>query len=202
MTTVYPQVYNTNQLILITICYIRPLIHNTEKMPFHYLNFTNWDASAMTTPTLINNKWEEMCQFFKKHVYTGSTVTTGKHRAQEIDRGTALQTSPNEETDRITFTFTYHPQIKTLQLKNFRILRNDPETKHIFSLPAHITFKRDKNVDNFLIRSPGWKPTRNLNAQDAKLVPLFLAQLRSQDPIDLRKSLTTLHAYLQMPSIA
>ena len=45
-----------------------------------------------------------MCQFFKKRGYPDSAVTTGKHRAQEIDRETALQTSQNEETDGIPFT--------------------------------------------------------------------------------------------------
>ena len=104
----------------------------------------------------FNNKCEEMCQFFKKRGYPDSAVTTGKHRAQEIDRETALQTSQNEETDRIPFTLTYHPQnlaIKNVILKNFKILRNDPETKHIFSLPPLISFKRDKNLGNFLVRS-------------------------------------------------
>ena len=97
-----------------------------------------------------------MCQFFKKRGYPDSAVTTGKHRVQEIDRETALQTSQNEETDRIPFTLTYHPQnlaIKNVILKNFKILRNDPETKHIFSLPPLISFKRDKNLGNFLVRS-------------------------------------------------
>ena len=56
-----------------------------------------------------------MSQFFKKRVYPGSAVITGKHRAQEIDRETALQTSQNEETNRIPFTLTHHPQ--TLQSK-------------------------------------------------------------------------------------
>ena len=71
-----------------------------------------------------------------------------KHRAQEIDRETALQTSQNKETDRIPFTLTYHPQnlaIKNVILKNFKILRNDPETKPMFSLPPLISFKREKN---------------------------------------------------------
>ena len=90
--------------------------------------------------TDFNNKCEEMCQFFKKRGYTDSAVTTGKHRAQEIDRETILQTSQNEETDRIPFTLTYHPQ-------------NDHETKQIFSLPPLISFKRDKNLGNFLVRS-------------------------------------------------
>ena len=123
--------------------------------------------------TDFNNKCEEMCQFFKKRGYPDSAETTGKHPAQEIDRETALQTSQNEETDRIPFTLTYHPQnltIKNVILRNFKILRNDPETKHIFSLPPLISFKRDKNLGNFLVRSafkfdnqPGtftWKRTR------------------------------------------
>ena len=74
----------------------------------------------------------------------------------DIDRETALQTSQNEETNSIPFTPTYHPQnlaIKNAILKNFKILRNDPETKHIFSLPLLVSFKRDKNLGNFLVRS-------------------------------------------------
>ena len=92
--------------------------------------------------TDFNNKCEEMCQLFKKRGYPDSAVTTDKHRAQEIDRETALQTSQNEETARIPFTLTYHPQnlaIKNVMLKNFKILRNDPETKDIFSLPPLIS---------------------------------------------------------------
>ena len=64
----------------------------------------------------FNNKCEEMCQFFKKRGYPDCNhaatliVTTGKHRAQETDRETALQTSQNEENNRIPFTLTYHPQ--------------------------------------------------------------------------------------------
>ena len=104
----------------------------------------------------FNNKCQEMCQFFKKCAYPDSALTTGKHRVQEIDRETALQTSQNKETDRIPFTLTYHPQnlaIKNVFLKNLKILRNDPQTKHILSLPPLISFKRNKNLGNFLVRS-------------------------------------------------
>ena len=104
----------------------------------------------------FNNKCEEMCQFFKKRGYPDSAITTGKHRAQEIDRNTALQSPQNKETNRIPFTLTYHPQnlaVKNVILKNFKILRNDPETQHIFSLPPLISFKRDKNIGTFLVRS-------------------------------------------------
>ena len=104
----------------------------------------------MTTPTLITNA-TKCASFFKKRGYPDSAVTTGKHRAQEIDRETALQTSQNQETDRIPFTLTYHPQnlaIKDAILNNFKFLRNYPETKHIFILPPLNSFKRDKNLGN------------------------------------------------------
>ena len=60
------------------------------------------------------------------------------------------------------------------KLKNFKILHSDPETKHKFPIPPLISFKRDKNIGNFLVRS----------AHDAKLVLLYLTWLRSQDRID------------------
>ena len=106
--------------------------------------------------TDFNNKCEEMFQFFKRRGYPDSALTPGKNYIQEIDRETALQTSQNEETDRIPFTLTYRPQnlaIKNVILKNFKILRNDSETKHIFSLKPLISFKRDKYLDNSLVRS-------------------------------------------------
>ena len=81
---------------------------------------------------------------FQKCGHPDSAVTTGKHHAQEIDRETALQTSQNEETDRIPFTLTYRPQnlaIKNVILKNFKILRNDSETKHIFQPPLPQTIR-------------------------------------------------------------
>ena len=86
---------------------------------------------------------------FEKTRLSYSAVITSKHRAQEIDRETALQTSQNEATDRIPFILIYHPQnlaIKNVILKNFEIVCNDRETKHIFSLPPLISFKRDKNL--------------------------------------------------------
>ena len=96
-----------------------------------------------------------MCQFFIKRGWPDSVATTGKHRVYEIDRETALQTSQNEETNRMTWTLTYHPQnlaVKNVILKNFKILRNDPETKPKFPLPPLISFKRDKYISNFLFR--------------------------------------------------
>ena len=155
----------------------------------------------MTTPTSTANP--RNVPVFKKLGYPDSAIPTGKDRAQEIDRETALQTSQNEETNRIPFTHTYHPQniaVKDVILKTFKILRNDPETKHVIPLPALILFKRDKNVDNFLVRSAFKlslttnRKLLNVHEHDTKLVPLFLTWLRSQDRIGPLKSLPTLHA--------
>ena len=98
----------------------------------------------------FNSKFDEMCQSFKNRGYPDSSVTTDKHRALEIDRETALQTPQNEDT------LTYHPQnvaVKNVIFKNFKTLRIDPETKHIYPLPPLMSFKRDKNISNFLVRS-------------------------------------------------
>ena len=101
-------------------------------------------------------KSEEMCEFFDKRGYPASVVEAGHHRAQQINRQSALQTSQKENTNRIPFTLTFHPHnhaVKSIILKNFKLLQNDPDTGRIFLQPPLITFKRDKNVGNFLVRS-------------------------------------------------
>ena len=73
-----------------------------------------------------------------------------------IDRQSSLQTSQKEHSDRIPFTLTFHPHnhsVKSIILKNFKLLQNDPETGTIFSQPPLISFKRDQNKGNFLVRS-------------------------------------------------
>ena len=51
-------------------------------------------------------KSEEMCHFFDKRGYPASVVQAGHHRAQQIDRQSALQTSQKENNNRIPFTLT------------------------------------------------------------------------------------------------
>ena len=97
-----------------------------------------------------------MCNFFNKRGYPASVVEAGHHRAQQIDRQSALQTLQRDNNDRIPFTLTFHPQnhvVKSIILKNFKLLQNDPDTGRIFSQPPLISFKRDKNIGNFLARS-------------------------------------------------
>ena len=70
-----------------------------------------------------------------------------------FDRQSALETSQKEKNERIPFTLTYHPHnlaAKNIILKNFKLLQNDNETGRIFSQPPLVSFKRDKNIGNFL----------------------------------------------------
>ena len=97
-----------------------------------------------------------MCQFFDKRGYPVSVVQAGHHRAQQIDRQSALRMAKKENTDRIPFTLTFHPHnhaVKSIILKNFKLLQNDSETGTIFSQPPLISLKRDKNIGNVLVRS-------------------------------------------------
>ena len=85
-------------------------------------------------------KSEEMGEFFDKRGYHASVVQAGHHRAQQIDGQSALQTSQKENntSNRIPFTLTFHPHnhaVKSISLKNFKLLQNDPDTGRIFSQP-------------------------------------------------------------------
>ena len=81
-------------------------------------------------------KSEEMCEFFDNRGYPASVVEAGHHRDQQIDRQSALQTSQKENSNRIPFTLTFHPHnhaVKSIILKNFKLLQNDLDTGRIFS---------------------------------------------------------------------
>ena len=86
----------------------------------------------------FSEKSEATCQFFDKRGYPVSVVQAGHHRAQQIDRQSALQTAEKENTDRIPLTLTFHPHnhaVKSIILKNLKLLQKDSETGTIFSLP-------------------------------------------------------------------
>ena len=109
--TAYLQAYITNQQITVIYLLATFILASTIHTRCHpgsqflRLRCLCGDDSDFTS------KCEEMCQFFKKCGHPDSAVTTGKYCAQEINRETTLQTSHNEETNRIPFTLTH----KTLQ---------------------------------------------------------------------------------------
>ena len=77
--------------------------------------------------TNFNNKCEEMCQFFEKRSYHDSAVTTGKQRAQEIDRETTLQKF-TEQRNRNNSIHPYLPFTKPCNKKcHSQKLQNSPQ---------------------------------------------------------------------------
>ena len=97
-----------------------------------------------------------MLQFFQNRGYPDSVVKTAQQRAQTTNQQSAPQTSQKEENQRLPFTLTFHPlnlPVKNIILKNFKLLQNDNETSRIFSLLPLISFKRNKNIRDFLVRS-------------------------------------------------
>ena len=120
-------------------------------------------------------KSEEIYDFFDKRGYSASVVQAGHHRAQQIDRH--------------TFHPHNHHAVKSIILKNFKLIQNDPDTGRIFSQPPLISFKRDKNVGKFLVRS-------------AKHVLSFTTLRKYRDPNDPPRSLIILPVPQPMSSTA
>ena len=136
----------------------------------------------------FNLKSEEMCEVFDKRGYPASVIQAGHHRAQQIDRRSALQTSQKENNNRILFTLTFHPHNHAVKSTFLKIFENDPDTSRIFSQPPLISFKRDKNIGNILFRSatqtseqPG---TLDVHAHDANNVLSFGTLRNCRDPSD------------------
>jgi len=104
----------------------------------------------------FSSKSEEISNFFNKRGYPASVFQAGHNRAQQIDRRSALQTSQRDNNERIPFTLPFHHHnhaVKSIILKNFKLLQNYSDTGRIFSQPPLISFKRDKTIGNFSVRS-------------------------------------------------
>ena len=83
----------------------------------------------------FSEKSEAMCQFFDKRSYPASVVQAGYHRAQLIDRQSALQTAEKENTDRIPFILEFHPHNHAVKSRNDKD-ESKPVVRH-FNLPNH-----------------------------------------------------------------
>ena len=155
MATVFPLEFIANPQIITVICCTYPHIQYMLKKPSLIRNFLDFGDSAVTT-RIIPAEPQRCVSFLKKRGYPASAIQEGFLREQEIDRESALQTSPWQKNERIPFTLTFHPNnlaVKYIILKNFKLLQNDPETATIFSQPPLTSYKRDQNISNFLVKS-------------------------------------------------
>ena len=80
---------------------------------------------------MINNS-EEICPFFKKRGSPDFVVNLAQHRAQQLNRQSALQPLQKAKNEGIPFTLVYDAHnfaAKNIILKNFKLLQNDYETE-------------------------------------------------------------------------
>ena len=104
----------------------------------------------------FQSKCSEMSTFFSDRGYPDHVINQALNRVQNVSREMALTPAESNSEERIPFILTYHPNnlaAKNIILLNFSILQSDPETASIFSQPPLVSFKRDKNLQNLLVRS-------------------------------------------------
>ena len=78
--------------------------------------------------------------------------TTGPNKSIDIQHYKRLRRNTLTEFHSLSF----HPHnlpVTSIILKNFKLLQNDSETGTIFPQLLLISFKRDKNIGKFLVRS-------------------------------------------------
>ena len=85
---------STNPQILTVICCIHHPTYPMSKIPFPILNFLDSDVCAVMTLIFLTNL-KKCAIFFEKRGYPASVIQAAHHRAQQIDRQSALQTSQN-----------------------------------------------------------------------------------------------------------
>ena len=78
-----------------------------SKTPSRSLNFLDFGVYVVLTPIFPTN--QRKCVISSRIVAILILLsTTVQHRAQQIDRQSALQTSQKEKNERTPFTLTYH----------------------------------------------------------------------------------------------
>ena len=104
----------------------------------------------------FNSKRDEMSNFFSERGYPDNILSKALTCVQNVNRESALEPSASDNEERIPFTLTFHLNnlaARNVVLRNFKILQSDPETAPIFPNPPLVSFKRDGNLRNSLVRS-------------------------------------------------
>ena len=90
--------------------------------------------------------------------YSPAFLQNDLHTIRRTDRAHALNNHrpSSQRSDRIPLVLTYHPlkeRIKRILLRNFNILIGDPETRKVFQQPPLVTYRRDSNLRDILVRT-------------------------------------------------
>ena len=152
-TTNWQPVSTTNpQIRTVTYCTRLPT-HLTSKTQFRTPNFSDSVGSASKIQTLTPNATK--CRISFPNVAI-TILSKALNRVQNVNRESALEPSASDNEERIPFTLTFHPNnlaARNAVLRNFKILQSDPETAPIFPNLPLVSFKRDRNLRNSLVRS-------------------------------------------------
>ena len=107
----------------------------------------------------FKTKANEMSTFFSNCNYSPNTIQSAINRISKISQAEALQPRPKQSTTKRTpLVLTYHAhmhRIKRIFLRNFKkILQHEKsDTKHIFTSPPLLAYRRDTNLKQPLVRS-------------------------------------------------
>ena len=102
----------------------------------------------------FNSKCNEMSNFFSERGYPDSISIVSKTSIENPLLNHQPQTMKSEFLSHSVLAF--HPSnlaARNVVLRNFKILQSDPETAPIFPNPPLVSFKRDRNLRNSLVRS-------------------------------------------------
>ena len=150
MTTGSPLACTTNLQTNIVIYYTRHPTQHTSTTPSLTRNSLDCDI-------YFSEKAKEMCQSFKTRGHLDPVVIhNSKHRAQSVHPQSAPLSSHNKQEESIPLILTFHPyniSVKNIILKNFNLYQHDSTTAESFSQPLLISYKRDTNLTNFLVKS-------------------------------------------------
>ena len=96
-----------------------------------------------------------MCDFFDKRgfIAPNNLIDTQRYKRHRRKKMIELH-SPSWPS--CTFQPHNHTVKSIIKKTKLHVLQNDPDTGRIFSQAPLISFKRDKNIGNFLVRCPSW----------------------------------------------
>ena len=107
----------------------------------------------------FKTKANEMSTFFSNCNYSPNTIQSAINRISKISQAEALQLRPKQSTTKRTpLVLTYHPHmhgIKRIFLRNFKktLQHEKYDTKHMFTSPPLLAYRRDTNLKQLLVRS-------------------------------------------------